>query len=166
MHFAPGALLCRSLQIFADLCRSLQICKDLQRSAIAWDRWPLKPTNQPANHLKKHSYTGFCAAGLFELSEKLIRCSLHQGPLFPTCSRVVPELFPSGSRKVPEKFPTASCSTCNPPSPPGSATPPAKTSQDLSEPSNWHRSHFGSRYKLGCCGHASLLAAVRVPRNA
>jgi hypothetical protein len=105
MHFAPGALLCRYLQIFADLCRSLQICKDLQRSAIAWGRWPLKPTNQPANHLKKHSYTGFCAAGLFELSEKLIRCSLHQGPLFPTCSRVVPELFPSGSRKVPEKFP-------------------------------------------------------------
>ena len=44
--------------------------------------------------------------------------------------------------------------------------PPAKTSPDLSEPSNWHRSHFGSRYKLGCCGHASLLAAVRIPRNA
>ena len=21
---------------------------------------------------------------------------------------------------------------------------------------SWHRSHFGSRYKLGCCGHAGL----------
>ena len=24
---------------------------------------------------------------------------------------------------------------------------------------NCHRSHFGSRYKLGCCGHAGLFAA-------
>ena len=24
---------------------------------------------------------------------------------------------------------------------------------------NWYRSHFGSRYKLGCCGHAGLFAA-------
>ena len=23
---------------------------------------------------------------------------------------------------------------------------------------SWHRSHFGSRYKLGCCGHAGLFA--------
>ena len=23
----------------------------------------------------------------------------------------------------------------------------------------WHRSHFGSRYKLGCCGHAGLFHA-------
>ena len=26
-----------------------------------------------------------------------------------------------------------------------------------------HRSHFGSRYKLGCCGHASLILQVRFP---
>ena len=30
--------------------------------------------------------------------------------------------------------------------------------------SHLHRSHFGSRYKLGCCGHAGLLCAwVRFP---
>ena len=28
-----------------------------------------------------------------------------------------------------------------------------------------HRSHFGSRYKLGCCGNASLFAEVRYPGN-
>ena len=26
-----------------------------------------------------------------------------------------------------------------------------------------HHSHFGSRYKLGCCGHASLILQVRFP---
>jgi hypothetical protein len=26
-----------------------------------------------------------------------------------------------------------------------------------------HRSHFGSRYKLGCCGHAGLLGASSSP---
>ena len=31
-------------------------------------------------YLKKNSYIGFCSAGLFERSEKLIRWSLHQGP--------------------------------------------------------------------------------------
>ena len=76
---------------------------------------------------------------------------------FPNRSRVQLPQLPRGVRGVP---------TCCPTSPPLAATPPVKTSQDLSEPSNWHRSHFGSRYKLGCCGHASLLAAVRVPRNA
>jgi len=29
-----------------------------------------------------------------------------------------------------------------------------------------HRSHFGSRYKLGCCGHASLFGRVRIPARA
>jgi len=33
------------------------------------------------------------------------------------------------------------------------------TSAIVPERRNWHRSHFGSRYKLGCCGHASLLLA-------
>ena len=27
-------------------------------------------------------------------------------------------------------------------------------------PCNGHRSHFGSRYKLGCCGHASLFGGL------
>ena len=27
-----------------------------------------------------------------------------------------------------------------------------------------HRSHFGSRYKLGCCGHASLFVPGSIPR--
>ena len=35
---------------------------------------------------------------------------------------------------------------------------------DLSGHTSRYRSHFGSRYKLGCCSHASLLAAVRIPR--
>ena len=26
--------------------------------------------------------------------------------------------------------------------------------------SSMHRSHFGSRYKLGCCGHAGLFAGL------
>ena len=29
-------------------------------------------------------------------------------------------------------------------------------------PNALHRSHFGSRYTLGCCGHASLLAMIGV----
>ena len=29
-----------------------------------------------------------------------------------------------------------------------------------------HRSHFGSRYKSGCCGHASLLSARRLRSRA
>ena len=36
---------------------------------------------------------------------------------------------------------------------------------DLSGHTWEYRSHFGSRYKLGCCGHASLLAAVQIPRS-
>ena len=27
-----------------------------------------------------------------------------------------------------------------------------------------HRSHFGSRYKLGCCGHAGLFSYIRSSR--
>ena len=27
---------------------------------------------------------------------------------------------------------------------------------------NLYRSHFGSRYKLGCCGHAGLMIMMRV----
>ena len=44
--------------------------------------------------------------------------------------------------------------------------PPMQQRQFLQHNSiliSWHRSHFGSRYTLGCCGHASLFCAGSIP---
>ena len=44
--------------------------------------------------------------------------------------------------------------------------PPMQQGQLLQHNSiliSWHRSHFGSRYTLGCCGHASLFCAGSIP---
>ena len=37
--------------------------------------------------------------------------------------------------------------------------------QERQEEQEEHRSHFGSRYKSGCCGFAGLFAAARFPQG-